>query len=637
MPYIFRGRLCGYICDECPEPLARVRVRIYRTTDQPDVIARAVANPKETFAVLDDEALKAKEARLIAEADTDEQGNFSLELGGGREQYDGGAFEVDVYCGTPPRPRLPRKPPPPRQFTITTLQPRWRVGEGEQALYYWDYCLPFRFWCFILSLFGLWTICGRVLACERQRTPIAGVKVRAFDADWLQDDELGSAVTDINGRFRIDYLTEDFTRTPFSPFINLELTAGPDLYFRVESSGGAVLLNEPRSRGRQPDRENVGHCFCVELCAEPDTGGGVHPHVIPLWRSVGQYSVDPPDGEFTSEGTTTVDHLAFTGTVELVGALPNGDNPDALEYHFQVQEYNADMTALIGAPTDIQVGQMGAAVIGALEYWDWNGTSWVNKMKPFYANNPGATVTVHRQFGGNLTVPVNVNVEPGGWIKVPRINDFVFGGQGWFVGGSSVQLITLDTTTLASDSHDLTAPLPALRAGESVPVAKRSRKRRFKLFFLARKVVGFATVASNDLEKIAISNATYTQLRHPSWAGGVVSLRGACMLDIGELSAPGSGCNKISDAVTVLYTAYHPYLGSGRAYFEGNAPLPPQITLSISADGEAASGLAPVPVDFTAQQPCAFILWLEATLDLTSGHGRISDATMQDHIAFCKG
>lgn len=33
MNYIFKGRLCGYICSECFEPLSKVKVRIYRARE----------------------------------------------------------------------------------------------------------------------------------------------------------------------------------------------------------------------------------------------------------------------------------------------------------------------------------------------------------------------------------------------------------------------------------------------------------------------------------------------------------------------------------------------------------------------------------------------------------------------------
>jgi hypothetical protein len=49
------------------------------------------------------------------------------------EKYDGGPFEVDVYCGTVPRPKVdPRAQPV--QFSMPTLQPRWRQSSyGFQA------------------------------------------------------------------------------------------------------------------------------------------------------------------------------------------------------------------------------------------------------------------------------------------------------------------------------------------------------------------------------------------------------------------------------------------------------------------------------------------------------------------------
>jgi hypothetical protein len=151
--YIFKGRLCGYICADCPEPLANLQVRLYRVANQNDVSALAVANPKETFAILDDEQVKAKESRLFARADTDAEGNFTFELD---KNYDGEAFEVDVYCATVPRQKIGKKPPEPRQFTITTLQPRWRQTENG-FIAVWNYCLSYRFWCAFCR--GL--LCGR--------------------------------------------------------------------------------------------------------------------------------------------------------------------------------------------------------------------------------------------------------------------------------------------------------------------------------------------------------------------------------------------------------------------------------------------------------------------------------------------
>jgi hypothetical protein len=635
MSYLFKGRLCGFICNECQEPLSNVKVRLYRSRKDQDVTSLAVAAPKETFAILTDEMVRAKESLLIAETDAGDDGSFSFELGD-RQKYNGEAFEVDVYCGNVPHRKIGPNPPPPVQFSITTIQPRWRPAENDFVAA-WEYCLPYRFWCAVRLRFGAWVICGRVTDCK-EHAPIAGVRVRAFDVDWLQDDELGSAVTDSSGHFRIYYATEDFLRTPFSPLINFECVSGPDLYFKVETSTNTVLLNEPRSRGRAPDRQNVGNCFCVELCVDnpppPST------NTIPIFRKVGIYNVDPGDPDFatrgfTSDGVTAPGNLAFTGTVKLRGALPNGNDPDALEYHFRVGEYNSAGTVL-GAVSDIEADKITPTVIGALEYWDWDGFVWHHRLADWYANNPGVPpVTVHTP-GGNLTVNRNVPVDPGGWIKVPRLNDFSFGGHGWFVGGSEVDLIDLDTTKLTSESFDLISPPPVLEAGQSVPAAKKSRKHRFRLFFEAR-IVGGANVSSNDREKIAFSNTSYKQRRHPHWPENSPdpTLVGVVSLDIAELGGPGGGCQHLHNDLHALFTAYHPFAASGSIYFEGPPVLPAAFALTFAADGESVSPAGGQFFNITALKPCAYILWMQVNFNLTDGW-TFFGATLWDHLAFCK-
>ena len=144
MAYIFRGRLCGFIGTECPEPLSSVRVRLYRSRPEQKVILQAVTNPDDTLAILTDEQVKEKESSLFAERETADDGSFIFELDD-KENYNGEAFEVDLYCRTVPRPKSPR----PLQFSITMLQPLWR--QHEQGFFWaWEYYLSSRFWCAII-------------------------------------------------------------------------------------------------------------------------------------------------------------------------------------------------------------------------------------------------------------------------------------------------------------------------------------------------------------------------------------------------------------------------------------------------------------------------------------------------------
>ena len=626
--YIFKGRLCGYICAECPEPLANLEVQLYRVDKRHNVAALAAANPKETFAILNDDQVREKQSRLLAKTTSDAEGNFTFELG---ENYAGEAFEVDVYCGSVPRQKIGKRPPKPRQFTITTLQPRYRETENG-FIAVWDYCLPYRFWCAVLAWFDVWTICGRVLDCKTQR-PIAGVKVIAFDVDWLADDALGSAsTTDAAGKFIITYSSVDFRQ---GTWVDVELIGGPDLYFKIKTPSGTALLTEPSSRGRAPDRENAGPCFCVELCVDETL---VVPDPIPLFTHVGQYRVDPIYNDFTVDGLTTASNLAFTDTIPLIGLLPNGSAPDAQEYRFRVAEYDAAGTVL-GPVSDVDQTMIPATVIGQLEYFDWNALlmAYVLRSANYWVNNAGAPLTtIHRNGLPDITLQLNQPVKPGGWIEVPRQNSLVANGGGLFVGGF-VSMANLDTTKLTNELFDLTVPLPELAAGTSVPAGKRSRMHRFKLIYEARKVGTVPIISSNEREKIVMSNTHYTQHHHPSWAGFIDTRPAVVLVDVAELAIPGAGCSKVSNHVHALFTAYHPFLGSVSVYIEGPTPPPlPAGILPAIVAGEAVSPAVGHDFNITAQPNCAYILWLKVSLNLTHGYGAISSPS-EDHIAFCKG
>jgi hypothetical protein len=89
-----------------------------------------------------------------------------------------------------------------------------------------------------------------------------------------------------------------------------------------------------------------------------------------------------------------------------------------------------------------------------------------------------------------------------------------------------------------------------------------------------------------------------------------------------------------------LYTVYHPYLGTVGWNFEGNLPPAPPATVSLDltpalGTHEVASGSAGQVIDLSTFDSCAYILWLNVTLRLTSGYGQVY-GTFQDHIAFCK-
>jgi hypothetical protein len=347
-------------------------------------------------------------------------------------------------------------------------------------------------------------------------------------------------------------------------------------------------------------------CFCV--CPEPQT--------IPIFTYVGNYHVDPIVGDFQANGTTTDHGFAFSTTVDLKGILPtpDGNLNHQIEYRFTFKNLGGGpMAPITGAmiPTDV------------------------------FVNNPNPaaqTVSINQQIGPPLVVSVNVNADANGWIQEPWLDEFFDTGRGRFAPEGL--LARLDTTQLTNDVFDLTVaapPLPLL-AGDPIPATQKSVKPVFQINFEARKVIGLAAVGANSLAKIALSNTTYIYNRHPDWAGSPplpsTKTIPVMSLDIVELKA-GGGCNPLTTQLHALFTAYHPYLATLDVRIEGPAPLPPAVNPAIGADGQSISAPGGLAFPTSGLKPCAYILWLEGTLNLTNGYFQLF-GTFEDHIAFCK-
>jgi RHS repeat-associated protein len=251
--YTVSGELVGRLCAGVSEPLAGAGVRLYR----------AQGGGNGGFGLLEEAAVEARQADLLAEAEADERGAFSVVLS--EDRYHGEALEVDCRLAAVPGMIGAAPSGAPLEFSLTRFDPEWR-DTASGAATEWRHELAPDDWCAVRARLGAWVICGRLATCDANE-PIAGAVVRAFDADLLEDDPLGGAPTDADGRFRVDYAPEAFKRTPLSPVFDVELVGGPDLYFSAELEGRPVL-DEDRSIARSPARENAGPCFCVELCSE---------------------------------------------------------------------------------------------------------------------------------------------------------------------------------------------------------------------------------------------------------------------------------------------------------------------------------------------------------------------------------
>lgn len=585
--YIFKGKLRAYICKECLDGLANVQVRLYRHRGDQDAPGLVVAAPKHTFLVLSDDDVKAKDQYLIAEARTDQNGEFIFQINAEKNNYSGEAFEVDVRMTSVPG-RDPDAKPIPMQFTITSLKPEWTQQGDIMVAAYWDYIISARYWCHLLAYFDLWVICGRFVTCEGEK-PLPGAIIRAFDADWLQHDELGQATTDFNGRFRIYYTSAAFKKTPFSPWINIELTGGPDLFFQAEY-GGSLVVNESSSEGRQPGRENVGHCACIELCADlapPDQDE------IPHWERVEDLEVDT---DFSPEGYGGASSLVMHDCIDLRGNMPlkNVANGKALKYRFLIGAWTwpgAEDPAVMpsNAPADadlVAVKSICATKVGYIYYADGNGDprSAPVIIKSSDLDGDGCVTLL----GTDVTVDMH-----DGTTAVKTVDEHNFVG--------AYLLMALNSTAYTPAPYDVNQNLGLVAAGTAVAVADRAPIRRFKLRF---QVYDFDDLAVDKVSDNKTLNALVIDNSPVKYA-----------LNLAELA--GDLCNKITNDVHIRYTIDHPHLSYFKVTIENNGGMvhnaPPLPDGSFSGNfffrgGE--SGVAGFPVIVAGDPVCAYVVKL---------------------------
>ncbi|HEY2711832.1 MAG TPA: hypothetical protein VGI60_04895 [Chthoniobacterales bacterium] len=609
MNYTFKGRLCGYLCNECFEPLAKIKVRLYRLRPEQNATRLAVAEPKDTFAVLNAEQLRAKEKSLLGEFETDDAGNFTAELGK-ETKYEGEAFEVDVYCATVPR-RLPEPPPKgPVQFTITTVQPQWRERESSLVAA-WDYCLPQRFWCYIRSLFDAWVICGRVTVCATGE-PAVGVKVLGFDRDWLADDPLGFGVTDANGNFRIDYLGANFRR---GTWINVELFGGPDVYFRIESASGDVLLNEPPSQGRTPGRENIGTCFCVDLCVKEA------PVVKHAWFTrVGDFALYS-DINFATDGLTT--HAApfgfpgahggpgygFFGNLKFVGDCPttHPSGGDPMRYRFRYESPTS------GGLQPVTAANIIAVVVGSRPImWDVFGAGPILTSQPIYVAPSGATPP-------GATPPPSP-LPPGGtpWGPIPPAV-LVPDANGWVTMDPATTNQGFSGPLVRFVSESVVPGGAAPSSGPGVAPASPENGTMLRIVFEAEPVGG-PTISSptltNELTKLYVNN----------WSD---------VNDIGLTEFTGMGntpCSGLTTDLHIMYTADHELMAAWSLGISTAAtPNPVPVLPSGNVPRGAAATL---PLNISTWPPCSYTVSLSTRRLLTDGE--IEDSGHPNSLTFCK-
>lgn len=608
MSYYFTGDLCVRICPECALPLPQTRVRLYRPTADESTPAAAVANPKDTFALPAEDAVDAKSDRLLAETVTDKHGNFALTLDDD-VKYGGGPLQVDVLLEKAPHQEAAHGKSV--QVSITTLQPVWRqTDKGFVAV--WRYCIPHRFWCSILARFDAWVICGWVRDCKAQ-LPVPGVHVSAFDADWLQDDPLGAAVTDGSGRFVIYYARSDFEKTPLSPVIDLELVGGPDLFFKVATGGGFYLLDEPRARGRDPDRENAGHCTCVTLCVEA-------PESIyenPQFTHIGDFNIAADiDGTTGLTNKPKAGHggpdFGFFGALKLKGFCPKtlpSDPTKRMHYRFLFIDPVGGMERPITGGGLVCEAVVGARVVP----WDQFGTGVQLTYQDIVIRGTGSPSPADSDPIAPVVppgtpwgpVPPHVLVPDGdGWVRVDT-KALDNGFQGTLVCLKSAAVVTGSVPTQPGAGND---PSPVAASGVRLPI----------IFETATDPADPASYNRQLLQAEPLVNnwAEVRQLDIQQFTSGLLA-----------------GCTPLSSDLNILFTADHEQLRNYAVTITTAATVPGGIPVLPSGTGpRGAFGNHHVVI--STWPSCSYRVWLTTQRALTDGED--DDDKDSVLVTFCK-
>ncbi|MDN3690084.1 hypothetical protein [Cyclobacterium jeungdonense] len=628
MIYTLKGNLTGVQCDDHFMPLSNTTVRLYRSrADVNEATVLVAAQAKETFQIIDEKGIKSKEKDLLAESKTDESGNYTFEINGDKAKYKGEAVEFAVFYAEVPDygQKNTEKPKNFQPFlaSLNVLQPKWReTNNGLQAN--WNYRISNRIWCQILSILDIWLICGLVSHCESQQA-LAGIEVIAMDDDVISDDQLGSAITDENGRFCIYYRSKDFKKTFLSPVVNVETPLfpwgnGPDIFFKF-AFGGSIFFEELPSRARQADRENVGNCFCVRLCLrdQPDGGNGTGP--IGYFFAIGELrrynsivNINPASGKTVGKPISSWNDLAFYQNLALVGALTEKLNGAPMEYKFQYTELTSPgdpVPISPGAWTDVIPTQIANTVIG----YGW-------KLTPGFEYEDIAINAVGSQ------IPVSFN---GNWIVVPQSGSLPMGFN--LVLNNNGPLIKLISSTIAGTPVDMGGLIPG---NSTTSVNPLQQNRYFSLRMIKREAGNPSTeVVAGVSRPLAIFNTKYLNVpQRGSWLPTTNSNElGVASIDLDELATSG-GCSTITNTLTAKYTAANPNLGAVSLNMTGPGGPHSFAPVVETTPGEESHGTSAYTGSVEALPKCSYEVRLSAELKLTNGESQHDG--IWDRVLFCK-
>jgi len=527
MSYTFKGNLRGQICEDCYESLFGMEVLLYLPWRRENGTNEQVPNVKEAIRIVTVEEADKRKDLFFAKTTTNANGDFEFLIDDKYQEY---AFDIDVIIPTVPFAKKRDKSIRPVQLHLATVSP--------QQLDIWNYVIPFKIWCNIRGkYFDAWVICGQLYNCETNK-PIEGATVTAWDADFITDDNLGTATTDSNGHFRIDYDSLTFKKTFLSPWINVETDPGlplrfqngPDVYFKA-TLAGETLVNETKAAARK----NVDYCLCVKLCSEINVIDE-NDTFDSAWTGFGDsFSASFGTGsqDFDAEGYAGANKNVLFSTVALTGQAPlKAASGNRIKYRFLISDVTTPNNAASPA--------------------DSNFTKIIGVTAGLFA--PSIVIKLDKKVPtGTLdTLPVISNqadFDAEGWFDVTNAIERTLTNNGYAISDLSLfkiidtdTLISLNTTALTSQPN-----VPDTPVGVAVNPANEIQIEKFAIRFQIGEMLPGGTISihptnGKTLNSVIMNNNSLF-----------------IKLAIKELEET-TLCTPINGTVHAKYTVYHPHL-----------------------------------------------------------------------------
>jgi hypothetical protein len=333
------------------------------------------------------------------------------------------------------------------------------------------------------------------------------------------------------------------------------------------------------------------------------------PGCLTTFRYIGGYNIlTAINSTLAGDGKTTADDRAFFSTIRLNGVLCKQHSGGPAEYRFEYRELPA------GVWTPVPTDWIERTVIGL---WQSTVPAPPDDVKPYTVKGSAPNDQV-----ATLTVD--------GWVQVPQESNVNDAGGNFAPNGNLINLNTVKMATWTDIN------IAGMTAGQSTVPAGLGADKLFGLRLRVRRVGMPATeVTAGTCEKLAIYNTHYDNVTHKgAWAPVVVSDQlGVVMVNVQEI---GTGCAKITNALTIKYTAAHPNLGDVTISMDG--PGGPYTTTLADDAGSTADnrfGTATVNgVVIANLNKCAYLVKMSAVILLTTGD-TVPDP-IWDEVAFCK-